>query len=103
MKIFSKRMIEDKEITWVEPGQSVPMMQGMALNKLKKTYPSRKGRCGWMLWSKRYNGGLEANGIEPALPEACYYLLERNVKEYGDSVVAFKENGDNIEGYALFI
>jgi hypothetical protein len=101
MKHLNKSILDTVEIKWVEQGESLPLMQGMALNKLNKEYPS-KMRCGWMLWNDRFNWGNQ----EEILPEACYYLLERNIELEGTTekrVVAFKENGDSLEGYALFI
>ncbi len=101
MKHINKSILNAVKINWVKPGESVPAMQGMALNKLNREYPS-KLRCGWMMWSDRHN----QDSREEILPEACYYLLERNTKIEGKvekCIVAFKENGDNLEGYALFI
>lgn len=97
MKHLDKTILEQQDINWCEPGQSVPMMQGMALNTLVKEYPG-KGRIGYFIASEHRL--MDEDDVE--LPNACYYVLERNIEGLGASTVAFKENGDNIEGYAIF-
>lgn len=97
MKIISQKYLEGQQIEWVKPGQSVPMMQGMALNKLNKEYPTkREQRSGWFLFQSRDYDTLD---------QACYYLIERMVNLVDGvkkCLVAFKENGDSLEGFAIF-
>ena len=81
-------------ITWVNAGESVPMMQGMALNKLKGIYKSAK-KMGWVLYEDDDDGGI------------CLYILDGLKAHHKDGsvricAVAFKENGDSIEGYAIY-
>lgn len=97
MKYLSKQLLNDLQITWVEPGQEVPFMQGAALNKLNKEYPTRKpSKTGYFLYSPTINH----NPLD--LDEACYYLIERNVEKYRKSFVAFQECGSHIQGVAIF-
>lgn len=101
MKIYNKTELEKLSITWLKAGQSAPLMQGMALNRLQKEYPTKKERAqGYVLFSPKENENLD-------LPEACYYLIERKTKlenepEPLDCLIAFQECGDCIEGVAIF-
>lgn len=102
MKTLSLKQLDHQEITWVEPGQEVPMMQGMALQRLAKEFPTKQSyRQGWFLYSPTINH-------DPlGLPEACYYLIERKVRIQNPdatvlALVAFQEQGVSIEGKAIF-
>ena len=104
MQVLKAEKLRGVEINWVKGGESVPMMQGMALNKLNKEYPAKGKRQGWMLWNNPINSD---EVLKEQMPEACYYLIERktkleNEKEPMNCLIAFKENGDNIEGWAIF-
>lgn len=101
LKQIPKTFLDTQDVTWVAPGDSVPFMQGAALNRLNSEYPIKAPtRSGWFLYSPRFMDDYD-------LPQGCYYLIERKTKlDNGDMVsalVAFKENGDSIEGAALFI
>lgn len=81
-------------IEWVKPGQSTPFMQGMALNELIGRY-KKASRAGWVL--ARIEDG----------EDVCLYILDGLKTKDDDGIVkrvavAFKENGDNIEGYAIY-
>jgi hypothetical protein len=102
MKNLSKNVLDSYEITWAKPGESVPLMQGMALNRLLKEYPTKTpGKQGWFL------AAIQENQAEdfPFENGKMYYLIER-LTRLTDGVVArcliaFQENGDSIEGYAI--
>lgn len=105
MKELTLEKLAGQKITWVKPGESVPMMQGMALQKLNREYPTKNqsARMGYFLYSPMLNN-------DPlGLPEACYYLIERMVLpetfESGSqpvkAMIAFEEMGDSIKGSAI--
>lgn len=102
MKHLSKDILKRQEINWVKEGESVPFVQGAALNMLNSQYPaSYKHRSGWFLYSERQD-----DDENPTMDQACYYLIQRVVNLNGDlkkRYIAFKENGDSVEGYAIFI
>jgi len=102
MKTLSAELLRGQEITWCHPGESVGVMQGMALNKLNQLYPTKKpARCGYFL----YSPGINSDPL--GLAEACYYLIERKVTPDAGGparpcLVAFREDGDAIAGAAIF-
>lgn len=97
MKKLSKRFLKDQKINWVKPGQSVPLGQGMALNRLNKEYKCKKQyRSGWFIYQDRNSEILE-NG--------CYYIIERMTRIDGKvkkCLIAFKEEGCCIKGAVIF-
>ena len=104
MKNFPKQLLDTQEITWVKPGQSVPFMQGAALNRLNHEYPTRdkEARQGYFIYAPMFNN----DPLEDMIA-GRYYLIERQTmldsQELVTALVAFRENGDSIEGVALFI
>jgi hypothetical protein len=105
MQILSKKLLEKEEITWVEPGQSVGLCQGMALNRLSKEYPTNKVKpMGWWMPSRHFS--LEHREASMIREDRLYYLIERRVAGKDGSVseclIAFQENGDSIEGTVIF-
>jgi hypothetical protein len=103
MKILTNNVLDKVEITWAKPGNSVPLMQGMALNRLAKEYPVKnKGgfRQGWFLAAVQENQAEDS----PFENGKMYYLIERLTSHEGavkKALIAFQENGDCIEGYAI--
>ena len=104
MKIFNQEfLIDNVEMTWVNPGDDVSYAQGAALNRLNKEYPTKKTRmCGYFLYRPPVNPVIP----EDDLPEGLYYIIDRKTKldsgEIKDCLIAFKENGDSITGHAIF-
>jgi hypothetical protein len=98
---MSAELLKAQDIAWCQPGQSVGMMQGMALNKLNQLYPTKKpARCGYFLYSP-------GNSDPLGLKEACYYLIERKVVPDAGGparpcLIAFREDGDSIAGSCIF-
>jgi len=104
MQILKKELLNNQKITWVVAGQSVPMCQGMALNRLKKEYPAKDyKKQGYFMPSRDFNF---ANELSMIRTDRLYYLIERRTElpsgEVKDCLIAFQENGDNIEGKAIF-
>lgn len=109
MKNFQKQLLDSQEITWVTPGQSVPFMQGAALNKLNKEYPTSNQdlRQGYFLYQPSADMSSYDLPNQPIdLPAACYYLIERKTRlesgEVTQALIAFQECGDCIKGAAIF-
>lgn len=109
MKNFSKQLLDNQNITWVKPGESIGFMQGAALNKLNKFYPTKNTelRSGYFLYQPAADMSSYDLPNKPIdLPAACYYLIERKTKlDSGEVVlalIAFQEHGDCIEGVAIF-
>jgi len=95
MKTLNAELLKNKEIYWLHDKKTAPMAQGMALNKLNEIYRGAT-RFGYVLLNDEEIAGIE---------EGCYYLLElktRIEKEVLKCLVAFKENGDSVQGYAIF-
>ena len=102
-------LLDSQKITWVEPGQSVPLSQGMALNKLNEMFPVKSpARQGWFLYTPTMDGGSYGLPNQPIdLEQACYYLIERTINLEGSDkpvkcLVAFQELGYGLQGAAIF-
>ncbi len=96
MKTLSALKLQNIEIDWLHDKTEAPLMQAMAINQLREIYKGAK-RYGYILLS----------GNEGILPEGCYYLLElktdlKDGKGIQNALIAFKENGDHLRGYAIF-
>lgn len=109
MKHFQKQLLDNQNITWVKPGDSVPFAQGEALNKLNSYYKTknqalRQGYFNYQPTADMSSYDLPNQPID--LPAACYYLIERKTKlDSGEVVlalIAFQEHGHCIEGVAMF-
>ena len=88
--------LEGVQIEWLQGKKSAPFMQGEAINKLLKEYKGSR-RYGYMLIGDR----------NELIEEGCYYLIELKTDlEDGNgasnALIAFKENGDSIEGHTIF-
>lgn len=102
MKKLTKDALNNTSITWVKQGDSVPLCQGMALNRLNNEYPTKKEyRQGWFIYSVQENQADD----QPFKNGTLYYLIERMTQHDDKSVskclIAFQENGCSIEGYAI--
>lgn len=96
MKTLPALKLKDIRIDWLHDKTEAPLMQAMAINRLREIYKGAK-RYGYILLS----------GNEGILPEGCYYLLElrtdlKDGKDAHNTLIAFKENGDHVSGYAIF-
>ena len=96
MKTLPALKLKGIKIDWLHDKTEAPLMQAMAINQLRKIYKGAK-RYGYVLLS----------GNEGILPSGCYYLLElrtdlKNGKGIQNALIAFKEYGDHIRGYAIF-
>ena len=98
MKTIEAIELRNKKIQmqWLQDEKEAPAMQGMAINKLRQEYKGAK-KYGYML----------LGGREGLLDEGCYYLLQLKVNnedgnKAGNALVAFKENGIDITGHAIF-
>ena len=82
-------------VSWVKPGESVGYMQGAALNVLIKEYPGAR-RVGYVHARDEENGDIflyVLEGLRTKYPKTGTVL---------DATVTFKENGTDVEGYAIY-